>query len=208
MLFVGLVLAWKIPRLPGFGEAASDTSYWAEHRAIYGSPHLALPGLVFLWYAVCFIALLAVLPTLFRLPLWVVTLMPLISLVGTFGAGVACRYASPSHVALVGFSVSLILSAGIFVHPDPVITSLALMLALGLVPGACFAAIPHYNTTPEARARATGGLAQCGNIGTTFGTPLFALAATYGERVGVAALTALFCAIGIAATLRLRRGIK
>ena len=45
-----------------------------------------------------------------------------------------------------------------------------------MVPGASFAAIPHLNPDPADRVRATGAIAQMGNIGTTAGPPIFAVA--------------------------------
>ena len=51
---------------------------------------------------------------------------------------------------------------------------------MGLVPGACFALIPHLNRTVADQALSTGGIAQMGNVGTTLGTPIFAAALGVG----------------------------
>ena len=52
------------------------------------------------------------------------------------------------------------------------LAAFALAGAMGIVQGASFAAIPQLNHSAEDRARASGAVAQLGNLGTTTGTPL------------------------------------
>ncbi|MFZ1480034.1 MAG: MFS transporter, partial [Paracoccaceae bacterium] len=74
-----------------------------------------------------------------------------------------------------------------------------LSAALGIVQGASFAAIPELNATADTRARASGAVAQLGNLGTTTGTPLLAaLLAGAGPWALVVAALAL-CAAGVVA---------
>jgi hypothetical protein len=75
------------------------------------------------------------------------------------------------------------------------------------VQGASFAAIPELNSTPDARAKAAGAVAQLGNVGTTLGTPiLLALAAALGP-VALTLFALPLCLGGIAmhGWLRARR---
>lgn len=43
---------------------------------------------------------------------------------------------------------------------------------LGLVQGACFAAVPQLNQCAAQQAQAYGAMAQTGNLGNTLGTPI------------------------------------
>ena len=192
MLAMSAVLAVSLPRTPPAKQRLPG--FWAEHRAIYGTMALRIPGLVFVWYTAIYIALLAVLPGALLVPVWVISAMPLWSLVGTFLAGFLCRFVQPLQVTMIGFAGSAVLMIGVAVQANPLVAVFALMAVMGLVPGACFAAIPRLNNSDSDRARATGALAQLGNVGTTLGTPLFAFFAVQG---GVPAITALTVGLSV-----------
>ena len=79
-----------------------------------------------------------------------------------------------------------------------------LFFLLGMVPSASFAMIPHLNHSAPDRARATGCIAQLGNVGTTCGTPAFAVLLVAGGLPALYATLALVAACGLAVTLALR----
>jgi hypothetical protein len=70
------------------------------------------------------------------------------------------------------------------------------------VPGACFAAIPALVADAGDRARATGAIAQLGNLGTVTGPPVFGLALVWGGPGALLALLVLAPLAGLAAALR------
>jgi cbb3-type cytochrome oxidase subunit 3 len=74
----------------------------------------------------------------------------------------------------------------------------ALAGAMGIVQGASFSAIPQLNPTAIGRARASGAVAQLGNLGTTTGTPILALMIAALGPAGVAAFALPLCLLGIA----------
>ena len=149
----------------------------AVHRRIYTVPRRALPGLAFVFYTVMFVALVSLLPIALGRPGLAITL-PIISLSGSLVAGVISRRVHPATVMVAGFA-GLALCSGL-VWWGMVSAIYPMFALMGLVPGAAFALIPHLNATQEGRALATGGIAQMGNVGTTFGTPIFALLLAHG----------------------------
>ena len=79
--------------------------------------------------------------------------------------------------------------------------SLVLAGAMGIVQGASFAAIPQLNHSAVDRARASGAVAQLGNLGTTTGTPVLALMIGAMGPAGVVAFALPLCLLGIAVHL-------
>ena len=208
-------LIW--PVLPGGLTRQQGRERWpgyiAFHRALYASPHLSAPGLGFCLYALVYLALLTFLaplmPDLFGAP--AVTALPLISLTGTFAAGALARRFDPAWIAAFGFAATaLLLIPILWLGPDtPAWLPATLFTTLSMVPGASFAMIPALNPEPGDQARSAGALAQMGNIGTSSGTPLFALVAGGGASAlaGLAlGLSALGAAIVLWARVRVLRG--
>jgi hypothetical protein len=70
--------------------------------------------------------------------------------------------------------------------------------AVGIVQGASFAALAQLNPAPEDRARASGAIAQLGNLGTTTGTPLLAVILTGAGATGLMLFLVGFFVLGIA----------
>jgi len=179
----------------------------AEIAAIYTSPRFLAPGLIFLWHAMAFIALLAFLPAALNAP-GIAAALPLISLCGTFAAGFAARAIAPALLAAAAFAANIALVLAILALPGAAIPlALAMFFSMGVVPGAGFAAIPWLNRDLPDRARANGALAQFGNIGTFSGTPLMAAAGL--SLAPLMAVTGLIAALGLAVSvavfLRFRR---
>ena len=199
---IGLALA---PRLPKMTRAPLDLRPIHAHITAYGDPRTAAPGLGFVFYTICYVALLTLLPNALGQPSLGVTL-PLISLIGTLGAGYIARAVPPHQIAVGGFVLAILGAFGLWLAIAGSAT--VLFLAMGLIPGASFAMIPHLNAEAPAQARATGVIAQMGNVGTVTGTPIFALMLTNGGVPGMLTLVAAFSAVGIAVTLALQALVK
>jgi DHA1 family inner membrane transport protein len=188
---VGLALVLRLGR----DDAAPVTlAPWRLHMETYSRLHTCAPALGFLCYTVCFLALLTFLPAALNRPDLAVTL-PLVSLAATLSAGYLARRFAPDRVALAGFLLSLAGAGAILVGLP--LAAEATFFMLGSVPGACFAAIPYFNATPADRARATGALAQMGNLGTVSGTPVFALLVASDGVRGLMHGLIVFCVAGV-----------
>ena len=196
MLVIAGLLA---PFLPTGTRSDVPIRWLPEHRLIYTSPRLVAPALGFFWHTLMFVALLTFLPA--QVPVWVAALLPLVSLVGTFGAGFLARWIAPDRIAIAGFVATGLLAMIGFGAPFP---TLLMFIFIGLVPGASFAAIPHFNAAPEDVARAQGAVAQLGNIGTASGTPIYALALS---GIGLSPLTIALCVSGVISVLLIRWAI-
>lgn len=206
MIVIALIL---YPLLPKERVAQSATvSYFAEHKEIYSSPRLLIPGGGFVWYTILYIALLAVLPIALELPVWVITALPLVSIVGTIWAGFIGKRIAPDRLVVAGFVLTIIASVIVYLASPAIWPLFGLFFVMAFIPAASFAAIPYFNAEVINRARATGGLAQLGNVGTTAGTPVFVLTFDQAGLAGVCFLMVLFCGLGILCTLLLRAKIK
>lgn len=211
---IGMILCagllWPVLPRERLTPPPQSFNYLSEHRQIYGAARRLLPGGGFVFYTTIYIALIAVLPGLLNLPLWAISGIPLLSLSGTFAAGFMARKIDPVAISVAGFIASAVLMICVAALPQgamQLVTLLVLFALMGLIPGASFAAIPHYNPDLTDRARATGGIAQLGNVGTTSGTPILVLAAT-GGIWGVTVVVTVFCALGIAVLVALWRRVK
>jgi len=190
---LGGLAAILAPRLPrGTGRAVPEAGWLAMHRRIYTTPRLIAPALGFFWHTVTFIALLTYLPRFLGPPSAAV--LPLVALIGTFGAGALARYIAPERVAMAAFALSVLTMPVLPLLPAPVAFwyALPLFVILGAVPGASFATVPALNPRPEDRARANGALAQLGNLGTGTATPLFAATLGLGLAGPAALATGLY----------------
>ncbi|MEM7710416.1 MAG: MFS transporter [Pseudomonadota bacterium] len=190
LLILTLVLWHRVPRVPMTRPSIDPV---AVHRAIYTRLRTVAPGLGFVPYTFLFIAALTFLPDALGAPALAVTL-PLASLATTLLGGALCRRFAPHHVAAAGFAGTILGMFALFAGL-PGAAHLA-FAAMGIVPGASFAAIPHFNADPGDRARATGAIAQLGNLGTVTGTPLFALLLVWGPG-GLIWATVTISALGI-----------
>lgn len=189
MILIGIVLWPLLPREAG--QDAPSLNWIAEHAATYSDRRIIAPALIFFWHTLIFVAILTFLPPFLGSELWIAASLPLMALIGTFGAGVLSRSFAPQHVALASFASTIISGALLLCVAEParLWVALPLMLSIGVVPGASFAAIPTLNRTPRDQARANGALAQLGNTGTTGGTPLYAFFLTLDGFFAVVLLT-------------------
>ena len=204
----GLVLVAALwPLLPrGVARGVWEGNVWARHVAIYGNPRMVAPALGFLWHTIMFLGLLTFLPGL--LGSWTAPILPLVALVGTFGAGWLARWFAPKVILLVGFLLTFLGFGVVLFLPDvtQIWAVLALFVVIGLVPGASFANVPALNADPADQARANGAIAQLGNIGTAASTPLFAAVVVFGFP-GVVLATMGISAVGFALVWLIHRKI-
>lgn len=206
-MLMGAALMWALlPKDgPPLGIALSGRDLARQHGAIYASPFEAAPAMGFVCYTFTYVAFLTLMPQTFLgrpeqavLATW----MPLVSVAVSMVLGVwAMRYLTAVRVVQIGFAGAVISSAALWLvwqEPGPtVLAAFAVAACLGLVQSASFASIPQLNPEPAARARASGAIAQLGNLGTTSGTPILVwLIAQVGVN-GLAGYLAAFSALGI-----------
>lgn len=198
MLACAAALAVLMPRTPGSGVALAG-GWLGAHLRLYADPRVAAPGLGFVWYTACYLAVLTLVPPLLQgeARVWAAAGMPLLSIVASLTLGVWLLGAVGS-VRAVQAGYVLGAAAGLAFQAAPTLAAALLLAAgLGVVQGASFAAIPDLNAEPEARARAAGAIAQMGNVGTTLGTPLLAAMLAGLGPVAVAAFAVPLCLGGI-----------
>ncbi|MEO0358003.1 MAG: MFS transporter [Pseudomonadota bacterium] len=196
-----LAMAWTVARnVPQEQPQTVEVKrFISEHRAIYSNPKSVIAGGGFVFYTILYIALIAVLPLELGFGATQTAILPLISLIGTFGAGYLARRFAPPAITLFGFGAMLVIILWCAWAPG-LIAVTAIFLAAGFIPGGAFATIPFFNDSLADRARATGAIAQLGNVGTTLGTPIFVLTLSLGGLNAVLLVAAFFAASGIAAT--------
>ena len=204
MAGLALVLRRLLPRDPEAAPAPM-TGLIGQHMAIYASPRIAAPATGFVCYTALYVAVLTLLPPLMPAPMQagVAAGMPLLSIAVSLTLGVwllgrmtAVRLVQAGFA--VGAAASLVLGLGWGQGGVMLCASLTLAAAMGIVQGASFASIPQLNESAIDRARASGAVAQLGNLGTTTGTPLLAWLIVQAGPAGVAAFALPLCLAGIA----------
>jgi len=191
-VFMAFVAALLFFMLPSSMVSATQntrlglTEILARHVQIYRSPSEAAPALGWVFYTLTFVSLLTILPG-FVAPehrALVTGAMPLAGIATSITLGVLLlRYFTAVQVIMSGFGMAILGTLLILAFPMNPWLYIALVGALGLVQGASFAAIPQLNASPQAQAHANGAMAQMGNLGNTFGTPLLLVLITaYGQK--------------------------
>ena len=179
MALVAIPLALRLPRIskPVPDGALTLPQIMKQHIAIYRSPSISAAGVGWLFYTLCFVSLLTLLPPFIapELRAFVIGAMPLISIASSMVLGVwLLQYMAAVRVVQIGFLMAGLVAFALAMAPGHPALCLALAVALGLVQGASFAAVPQLNAEANDRAAAYGSMAQTGNIGNTIGTPLLA----------------------------------
>jgi MFS family permease len=209
ILLIGLagVLQRALPHIPPQSPEVR-ISLLARHIDIYTSARRVTPALGFFFHTVVFLGLLTFLPGVFGAP-WLGPVLPLVALIGTFGAGVLARRIPARHLLYAGFALSIVGYVVALSVPQgwQVWTLLPLFVAIGIVPGASFASVPELNPDPADQARANGAVAQLGNIGTALSTPVMAAALAAGGVTAMALTTMALSATGLALTLVIHRNL-
>ncbi len=212
-LYMAAMAAVLWPRLPTVVKHVQPVrlaELVTAHRRIYGSPHIGAPAMGWLFYTICFVSVLTVLPP-FLDPAEravIIGAMPLLSILSSLTLGVwLLRHIRATSVVILGFAACAACAAALWAVPGHALAALALGASLGLVQGASFAAVAQLNAAAEDRALANGGLAQMGNLGNTTGTPLMVgIIATAGYGGLTAALGVLFlCGACVHLFLRWKR---
>lgn len=205
MAALALILRALLPADPPAPSLTLGSGLIAQHVAIYASPRIAAPALGFVFYTALYVALLTLLPPL--LPEGQRALaaagMPLFSIAVSLTLGVwGLRYLTAVQMVQAGYAMggmaTLLLWAGWGQGDLALVAAFLLVGAMGIVQGASFAAIPQLNPGAEDRARASGAVAQLGNVGTTTGTPLLALMIGAMGPPGLVAFCLPLCLAGIA----------
>jgi DHA1 family inner membrane transport protein len=181
------------------------TNLGRQHAQIYASPRLAAPAMGFFCYTLTYVALLTLLPPAIGGPhqAFIATAMPLVSIALSLTLGVwALSYISGVHMVQLGFAATCVASLWLWgswgTGWQTVAAALTLAGTLGIVQGACFAAVAQLNPTAASRARAAGAIAQLGNLGTTTGTPLLAALIVGQGATGLTLFILLPSLLGIA----------
>ncbi|MFT4150486.1 MAG: MFS transporter [Paracoccaceae bacterium] len=201
------VVLWALmPRdLPRVTAPGPRKGLPAEHLAIYASPFIAGPATGFVFYTLIYVAILTLLPPQFPPGLHgpVGAGMPLVSIAVSLTLGVwALRRVPAVRLVQAGFAAGVLAMAGLWATwgVPSVAAGFAFLMAaaMGIVQGASFASIPQLTHRPEDRARASGAVAQLGNLGTTTGTPLLAAITGAMGPAGFVAFALPLCAAGLA----------
>lgn len=205
MAGLAVVLRLLLPPDPPAAAETGAGGLLAQHGAIYASARIAAPALGFVNYTAIYVAVLTLLPPL--MPAGEVALaaagMPLVSILLSLTLGVwALRHVTAVRLVHAGFvagALSVVLLGLVWGQGVPMlIAALVFAGAMGIVQGASFAAIPQLNPTAEDRARASGAVAQLGNLGTTTGTPILAFLIALIGPAGVVVFALPLCLLGIA----------
>ena len=205
MAALALILRALLPADPPAPSLTLGSGLFAQHVAIYASPRVAAPALGFVFYTALYVALLTLLPPL--LPEGQRALaaagMPLFSIAVSLTLGVwGLRYLTAVQMVQAGYAMggmaTVLLWVGWGQGDLALVAAFLLVGAMGIVQGASFAAIPQLNPGAEDRARASGAVAQLGNVGTTTGTPLLALMIGAMGPPGLVAFCLPLCLAGIA----------
>ncbi|MBL4768075.1 MAG: MFS transporter [Rhodobacteraceae bacterium] len=171
-----------------------------EHMRIYRSPNISAPGLGWVCYAGAFVAILTIMPT-FMEPAarsLIIGGMPLAGIASSMTLGVwLLQRIAAYRIIQIGFIACLTFSVAVWTAPDQIWAYFGLALSMGLIQGASFAAVPQLNRDPQGQAQANGALAQMGNLGTTFGTPILAGLVGFAGINGFLIFTVVLFLVGI-----------
>jgi MFS transporter, DHA1 family, inner membrane transport protein len=204
MALMAVCLAVLLPRDPPAPVVAGHPGILAQHAQIYRSPRLSAPALGFFCYTFLYVALLTLLPS--QVPLaqraLVAAGMPLISIALSLTLGVWLLGRMPAvRMVQTGYAMAAIGFAALWLFwgqgMGMALAALWVAASLGLVQGASFASIPQLNASADSRARASGAIAQLGNLGTTTGTPVLAAVLAGWGSVGLSLISLTACALGI-----------
>jgi MFS transporter, AAHS family, 3-hydroxyphenylpropionic acid transporter len=175
------------------------------HATIYARWTTALPGLGFLCYTSMAVALLTFLPRYGGdSHLLLAAVLPVMGVAGTFSAGWLAQYwVTPLVLVRLSFAMvfamAVALAAATAFGQGYALVALGLMYCAGLAGGSAFSLIPVLNPESASQAKANGAVAQLGNLGSTLGPPMFALAlGSFGVYGLVAAVVVCAsCGLGL-----------
>jgi predicted MFS family arabinose efflux permease len=207
MVSIAVLLFVALPKETG-QTASKITNLLRQHVSVYTNPATSAPALAWLCYTLTFVSLLTILPPFIaeQHRILTVSLMPLAGIVTSMTIGVfLLSWMSPVKVVVIGFALAAILVVSLAIAPGNPILCVALFATLGLVQGANFASIPALNATATDRAHANGAVAQMGNLGNTFGTPIVLILISVMGFTGIVLFALTAYVLGIVAHLLLAR---
>lgn len=176
---------------------------------LYQNMRTLLPGLVFLFHTGMFVALLTFVPRITHdesIKNQLFILLPLISIGGTFLAGVLAQYyIAPQKLGSFAYIGVAAFTGLTFYNIDIpnlfLIFASCLLVFSGLIAGSSFAMVPYLARTPNDQAQSNGAIAQLGNLGASMGPPAFAFMLAHYSNQGMLMLILLLCACGLGITL-------
>ncbi|WP_458722335.1 MFS transporter [Shimia sp. W99] len=176
LLAIGLFLILKrvVPQA-GIRPSLSLRRIMREHAQSYGSPYISAASLGWIFYTLTFVSLLTLLPPLlpFETRAAITGAMPLASItVSLLCVPLLLTRIAATRLVSLGFLLAVLVLVLLPLGVPVGAVAIALFAMLGLVQGATFASVPQLNASLETRALANGTLAQMGNIGNLFGTPI------------------------------------
>lgn len=207
MVTIAAILWRVLPKVEDT-DTAPIKNMLAQHVTVYSNPATSAPAFAWLCYTLTFVSLLAVLPPFIDESARALTvgLVPLAGIVTSMTLGVVLlRFMSPVSVVIVGFASAACVMILFTIAPAHPALCVALFATLGLVQGANFAAIPALNASATDRAHANGAVAQMGNLGNTFGTPIVLGMISIMGFTGIVLFALIAYAVGIAAHVILAR---
>lgn len=193
-----------------------------QHVDIYAEHESSLPGILFGLHTLFFMLLLVFLPQFFsyrfpenaNLSAIMLTLLPLVSLAGTFLSGIFTKAFKGSPIISI-MSVfagqALLISANCFFNTGIAVlfaSSLLMLVNSGLIQGLIFVIIPYLSDNPKHHAHANGAVSQMGNLGATLGIPLFTMLMVNFSWKAAFAFPVICCLAGLVTAgkgLRLHR---
>ncbi|MGV8955918.1 MAG: MFS transporter [Cypionkella sp.] len=177
----------------------------AQHLHTYRSAWIAAPAFGFACYTFTYVAMLTLLPGAMSPDYAHATAvaMPLMSICVSFTLGVALLSRMPAvRVVQLGFVCICAAALGLWATWGQGMAEFGfaclIAAAMGIVQGGSFATIPQLNDTLQDRSAAAGAIAQLGNVGTTLGTPILALALSQAGITGLTLFLLGFSGLGIA----------
>ncbi len=154
---------------------SNRTNLLLLHAKTYSSPNIATPGVGWLFYTLTFVSILALLPALLESSdtQWIGGFLPLLSIaVSLLFVPVLGRKIASFQIVILGFALA---TSFILLHLALAIglmLPIALFAVFGLLQGGSFGSVPELNLDATDRALAYGFIAQTGNFGNLFGTPV------------------------------------
>lgn len=192
----------------GSKRSLSFKDIFIKHRQAWTSASISAPAAGWLFYTLTYIALLTILPGLMAPEdrAFTASALPIASLTISITLGVILlSQFSALPVLYIGFLGAIVFVLALAFIPSKPLIGIALFASLGLVQGASFSAIPQLNRTSEHQTLANGALAQAGNIGNLFGTPLLMNVLMAGGIESMVALVVCCYVLAIGAHFYLNR---
>jgi len=213
LMAMGLQWAMRTVTPPKRRPPPKMTELPALHLSIYRSPRISAPASGWIFFTMCFVSILTVMPTFIdpAIRALVIGAMPLASIVVSLTLGVwLLRYIAAVQVVQLGFAVAAIAMLWLGAMPGSPGGCMLLAAGMGLVQGASFAAVPELNNSTDTRAEANGAMAQAGNLGNMIGTPILVWVIGFFGHNGLAWVTGTFflMGLGVHAWLATRRRVS